>query len=368
MKFLISSAFVTAALAAPRHLALNQLLPSSPLDVKIQMNGNSQIKAILTNTGDEPLRLLKVGTLLDESPVEKAKVHINKLNSRDIVKFNGIRLRIAMSQLDDSSFRILGAGQSISTDFDLAHAHDLSESGVYHIELSGSLPVASSSFTPRSSSSSSTMLAGSVPYQSNRLTITVDGAAATRSAARAAASSLQRRAQIQDCQGEQLAVTQQALADCARVAQAAANAAVSGPDDKMVEYFKAADDDTRCTVSAVFQKVAAECGSTSGGGTAYYCSDVRGACQAGVLAYTAQSENLMAYCPLYFEMPPLASRCREQDQATTNLHEMTHLTQIKGTEDFGGYGYNFIQSLSAEQNLNHADTYAVFANAIALGC
>lgn len=40
---------------------------------------------------------------------------------------------------------------------------------------------------------------------------------------------------------------------------------------------------------------------------------------------------------------------------------MTHLRQIKGTSDYGGYGYNFVRSLSAAQNLNHADTYTLFA-------
>lgn len=37
---------------------------------------------------------------------------------------------------------------------------------------------------------------------------------------------------------------------------------------------------------------------------------------------------------------------------------MTHLTQIKGTSDYNGYGYNFVRSLTAAQNLNHADTYS----------
>lgn len=59
-----------------------------------------------------------------------------------------------------------------------------------------------------------------------------------------------------------------------------------------------------------------------------------------------------------------------------NLHEMTHLTQIAGTSDCmfmpdrsaaklstiltdessdGGYGYNFVRSLTAAQNIRHAD-------------
>ncbi|KAJ0338723.1 hypothetical protein COL922a_005314 [Colletotrichum nupharicola] len=55
-----------------------------------------------------------------------------------------------------------------------------------------------------------------------------------------------------------------------------------------------------------------------------------------------------------------AARMTEYFKSST-LHEMTHLTQIRGTSDYGGYGYNFVRSLSASQNLNHADTYTLFA-------
>ncbi|KAF3353838.1 Multidrug resistance protein [Verticillium dahliae VDG1] len=41
---------------------------------------------------------------------------------------------------------------------------------------------------------------------------------------------------------------------------------------------------------------------------------------------------------------------------------------IAGTSDCGGYGYNFVQSLTAAQNLNHADTYTLFAQSIFARC
>lgn len=73
MKFLASLALATAALAAPQPFAKRQA--SSPLDIQIAMDGNSKVKAILTNNGDADLRLLKTGTFLDQAPVEKAKVY-----------------------------------------------------------------------------------------------------------------------------------------------------------------------------------------------------------------------------------------------------------------------------------------------------
>ena len=66
--------------------------------------------------------------------------------------------------------------------------------------------------------------------------------------------------------------------------------------------------------------------------------------------------------PAVSGLAALSRTCHAQDQATTTLHEMTHLSQIKGTSDYGVYGYNAVRSLTAAQNLNHADTYTLFAN------
>lgn len=46
---------------------------------------------------------------------------------------------------------------------------------------------------------------------------------------------------------------------------------------------------------------------------------------------------------------------------------MTHLTFIKGTLDWGVYGYTGIKALTAAQNYNHADTYCLFANSVNIG-
>lgn len=278
------------------------------------------------------------------------------VKSKQAVRFQGVRLRVATSKLDPSAFQTLAAGQSLSAEFDLAHLHDLSPGGAYDVELSGALS---------SSDASSTSLTGSVPYHSNRLRITVDGAAAAQAAA---SFHLARRTKLQDCTGSQLNVTQTALGHCARIAAAAKRAALTD-GKRMTEYFKSDANATRSEVAAVFDKIADECGSTDSGVSEYYCSDPYGGCSGGVLAYTVPARSYMAYCPLYFrELPALTQTCHDQDQATTNLHEMTHLREIKGTEDYGGYGYEFVRGLTAEQNINHADTYTMFANAVALDC
>ena len=78
MKLLTSITLLASmALATPRSLGRRQT-SSSPLDVRIEMDGNSKVKAVLTNNGDKDLRLLKTGTFLDQAPVEKAKVYTSR--------------------------------------------------------------------------------------------------------------------------------------------------------------------------------------------------------------------------------------------------------------------------------------------------
>ena len=68
---------VAAALAALASLAVaapaEKRAPTS-LDLKLEMVGNSQIKATFTNNGKSGLKVLKAGSILDSAAVEKTKV------------------------------------------------------------------------------------------------------------------------------------------------------------------------------------------------------------------------------------------------------------------------------------------------------
>ncbi|GJN73805.1 metallo-endopeptidase [Purpureocillium lilacinum] len=328
---------------------------SSPLNVKLEKAGNSAIKATISNVGHEDLRIFRPGSIFDSSSVEKAKV---KAGDREI-GFAGIRKRVSTSKIADASFQHISAGQSIVVTFDIAATHDLSAGGDFHVVSAGKLMIAGKSGDNK--------IVKSLPYQSNVLETKIDGAQAA--AVRAKANKQWKRTNVQsDCTGERLSVTEQALQNCESLSRTAQQAASSGPAEKMEEFFKASDSNTRNTVAGVFSRVAEECGSTSSGASTYYCTDVGNYCESNVLAYTVPSQSYMVYCDLYFnDLPPLTSTCHAQDQATTNLHECTHLTEIQGTDDLG-YGYDAILQLSASEELNNADTYAVFANSLYAGC
>ncbi|KAF2115652.1 neutral protease [Lophiotrema nucula] len=321
----------------------------SPLDVKLEMVGNTAVKASITNTGAADLKVFKTGTFLDNSAVEKVQV----FQDDSKVEFDGIRLRVTTLGLDEAAFQTIAAGETVEASFDIAEMHDVSFGGSFDVVSTGAVSYAEIN---------STEIAGVVPYSSNLVSTEINGA----EAAKVRRAFLNKRTVVQsDCTGTRRTALLTALSNCRSLASAAASAANTN-NAKLTEYFKTTS--ARSTVVAVFNRVASECGSTTSGVSRYYCTDVYSSCSSGVLAYTLPSGSFIVNCPLEFTLPALTRTCHAQDQATTSLHETTHLTQIKGTSDYGVYGYNAVRGLTAAQNLNHADTYALFANAIYVGC
>ncbi|KAG8156725.1 hypothetical protein KVR01_013330 [Diaporthe batatas] len=350
MKFFTGLSFVASALAVPMEVTRRD----SPLKVEIQSVGNSAVKAVVTNTGSEPIKLMKTGSILDQTAVEKAEI----FSGADQVAFDGVRLQLQTSNVAEDAFQTLAAGESVEAEFDPAEVHDLSTGGDFDFLVRGTFLTASAD---------STSIDGAVPFDSNVLANHVDGVAAAK--VRRDFHENLKRTQVQsDCTGTRGTAQRTALSNCASLAQKAAAAATNGSADKLTEYFKSSTSATRSTVAGVFNKVATECGSTTSGVSTQYCTDTLGYCSSNVLAYTIPSRSLMVSCDLYFSaLTALSTQCHAQDQATTTLHETTHLTQIKGTQD-NGYGYQAIQGLSSAQSLNNADSYALYANAIQVGC
>ncbi|KAK5629842.1 hypothetical protein RRF57_005557 [Xylaria bambusicola] len=366
MKFLAGAALLASVASAA---SIDNAKRASPLDVKIEMVGNSGIKASITNTGSSDLKVLKTGSLLDSVATEKVKVYQgSKLKAllfftdlvvgvltnitENQVKFSGLRLRMMTSNLPEAGFQTIKAGKTVSATFDAAELHDLSAGGAYEIVSKGALQYAAVG---------SNKIEGSVPYSSNVISTKVDGSKAT---AAFKSFHLKREAVQDDCSGSELEATVNGINGAAELAQAAASAA-SSDDDKLVEYFGTTS--VRDQVVDVFNKVADETSSTSSG-AAYYCTDVYSACSNGVLAYTLPSEDFIVNCPLFFsDLPAASSQCHAQDQQSTALHETTHLSEIAGTDDLG-YGYSAATALSTQDALNNADSYALFAQAVYAGC
>lgn len=322
----------------------------SPLSVKLTHTEDSKVKVALTNAAEIDYKLFYKESFLDDAPIDKLTV----TSSAAPAPFTGLFQRMAYTNLPEEVFKTIKAGETIEVEIELAELYELSETGTYTVSTAGGFLYAEEG---------STELTGDVlAYSGEAISVDVDAEkAATVSTA---VSKLTKRTAVQsDCTGTRGSAIRTAISNCRSLASNAATAAASGSATKFSEFFKTTSSTTRNTVAARFRAVANDCGSTTSGVTRTYCTDVYGACSAGVLAYTLPSANLFAYCNTFFnQLTPLTRTCYGQDQATTVLHESTHAPGVysPGTVD-NAYGYSASTRLSASQALINADSYALFA-------
>lgn len=276
--------------------------------------------------------------------------HVNSAHNDPGTKvpFEGIKIRLLTSGLGPDDFLTLGAGETKNVTVETAALHTLNDGGDFDVFAKGLLPYAEAN---------STSLAGNLPYSSNKLTMSVDGAIAAT-----VAKAITKRTTLgTSCTDTKLSTLQTALSNCQKQASAAASAANAGT--KLDIYFKSASASTKDEVAGRLTAVANDCGSTAST-TSTNCNDPYNGCSASVLAYTVPSLNSITYCDIFFTaLPAVATSCHGQDQATTVLHEDTHADAVysPGTDDLG-YGFEAASALSNADALNNADTYALYAN------
>lgn len=280
--------------------------------------------------------------------------------------FEGMYVTVLPSKLQESSFEDIDASSSIEAFFDIAELYDVSKGGQFSLQSEGVL-----SFGAPGGRS----LIGSISYTSNLLNVNVNGTEATE--ARALSPLHQKRALVDkrivvqsDCSGDRHQTILTGLFMCTIYADAAFNKTVA-PDanDKMLEYFKRADADTKIHVANGFLKIRNVCGQYTSGDANLFCTDQFNGCHGDTGAYTIPSSSNMVFCPGFFDWhADTPQGCHNPDLGTTVLHEVSHLRQTLATDDYGTYGYDGLRRLSADQNLNHADTYTYYAQALIAHC
>ncbi|KAF2208676.1 hypothetical protein CERZMDRAFT_48618 [Cercospora zeae-maydis SCOH1-5] len=351
MKFTLATAAAVVATVAASPLDRR----ATPLEATLTQVDNTLIRVALTNTGSHAYNLLAGGTILDDAPVDK--LYITGGNAT--ATFVGITKRMALQNLDADAFITLEAGETIEKEIQAAGIYDFAASGIYQVLADGVIPYAEVG---------STELTGeALIFESNTLSIEVDGEAA---AAVGDVVRLDKRTIVQsDCTGTRRTAVVNGLRNCASQASAAASQAASGSATRFNTFFRTTASATRNTVAARLRAVASDCSSSTGGVTRTYCTDPYGYCTSNVLAYAVPSANNINYCPAFYSIPAVTGSCYAQDQAGTVLHETTHSPAVysPNTVDYA-YGFAASTRLTTAQAVLNADSYTLFANAVALGC
>jgi deuterolysin len=251
----------------------------------------------------------------------------------------------------------LAPGEASETVVDVASLYAI-EGGKYTISATDVIEYADAN---------TTTIAGVIPYESNQLE--VDITAEEISQHSPAVAALDKRVVVSQCSGTRGTALRAAIDYTVGLAGNAATAASSGSSTKFQEYFRTTSSSTRSTVASRFRAISQESSSQTTGNSAYYCGDVLGACQQGVIAYTQPARNIIANCDLFYTLPAVSRGCGDQSRASTVLHEFTHAPGVfaPSTQDFA-YGYAASTRLSASQALNNADSFALYADAIDNNC
>ncbi|KAH6685023.1 metallo proteinase [Plectosphaerella plurivora] len=352
MRFSAAAIFASALATA----AAGPVNRETPLSITLDLLGNTAIKATIKNTGAEPLKVLKTGTILDEHDVEKVQV----FSGSERVQFDGIRIWLDTHALTEKNFRVLRAGEVVEVEFDVAVDHDLGAGGAFDISSAGGLSYAAAN---------STEICGYARFASNTLTAQVDGIAAA-SLRRERREALRRRVLLDnDCNAQQQAQIKTAYTGASVLTTKAAEAARNGPASRMTDFFKSSSAQTRKTVADRFAGIATEMAATTAGKIRQHCTDIfGGVCSDGAVAYAMPWQDTMVNCPSWFNYPATTDDCRGVSQAMITIHEATHLNQFGATDDFDCYGYECVKKLSAAQNIQHADSYMHFVGAVHANC
>ncbi|PLN78238.1 neutral protease 2-like protein [Aspergillus taichungensis] len=351
----ISSAALLAMLPSVFAIPLVEA-PYPGLDVTLSQVEDTRIKAVVKNVGTEDVTFVHINFFKDTAPVQKVALYQH--DDSEIV-FEGVEKLFQSSGLTEDVLTSLGPGEAYEDEFDVASTSNLSDGGRVTLHSEGRVPTVENG-----------TITGSIPFNSNKLVIDVDGTKASEVAA-AMKAKHQKRTAMECCpSSEKHFFLKAALENAARLASQAADAAEWGPEARFQEYFRTADSETRRVVAARFRAAAAEASSTTSGQTHYFCYDIDELCTFNILAWAQKTTNTIANCNLYYAfLHPTAIKCHGQDQASTSLHELMHVPGVfkPGAKDLA-YGYKAVTALSPADALNNADTYALFANAVHNDC
>ncbi|KAL1743486.1 hypothetical protein HDZ31DRAFT_40774 [Schizophyllum fasciatum] len=304
-----------------------------------------KMRAVVTNMGQNTVRLLKYQTVLDPD-LPTRSFYVTK--GEVIVPFTGIELILTVHDLDESAFVTLGPGEDHATQHDLSSLYDFSEEGSYSFE-----PITSFLIMPND---------GFLHPASGHLDIELPARVHTMNLHGMRRGRVKSRATDVCQDSAKASFIDAAYAEAKSLAaQSSSYVSTHGAGDGTYrKYYHAA---STSEVSAVFDRVANENSPSRELG----CNDPRNSCRRGVLGYTAFPSTNVYFCPPFFSEVSTENLCSTTNvnqrniRGETMLHELTHATSH--THDLA-YGCQSVQKLSDSSAKRNADSYACFATEV----
>ncbi|KAI0751869.1 Metalloprotease [Daedaleopsis nitida] len=350
--FKFSTALVALALSGALSLATPAkrapaLEVSLSTPAEVHSIDDLKITATVTNTGSEPLKILKFGTVLDnELPTRSFTV----TKDGAAADFTGVKIQLDMSALDDSSFVVIPAGETVVVEHGVAPLYNFEAlgTGAFEFEPATAFQIIEADAKPNA-----------YKVSAKKAKVTVKSDVKKRDL-----NALKKRASVSCSTSSYSSFISSSYTEGKSLASLAASYINSnGADSLFKSYFGSA---STSTVRSKFTAVANENSSSR----TLNCSDPYGVCTGGVIAYTVTATTNIYYCSIFYNEVASPRLCSGTTVASRNirggttLHELTHA--VAGTDDIG-YGCSYDMNLgqsSPSQAVINADNYNCFATQV----
>lgn len=315
---------------------------------------NITVTAAVTNTGSEAVKVIKYGTVLD-SGLPTASFQVSKAGKP--AKFTGVKLMVDPDALDDSAFVVIGAGETVTVEHEVASLYDFETLGL-----------GTFTFTPKTSFQvvdDQDASLNKFKIAAAEITVDVQSDVARREIPGPTTTTKEKRSTVSCSNASQSSFIAASYTEGKALASIAASYISSNSGGSLYRsYFGTT---STSTVRTKFTNVANENTSSR----TLSCSDPYSVCSGGVIAYTLLSGvNPIYYCSIFYNEVTTSRLCSGTSVASRNirggttLHELTHATS--GTDDIG-YGCSYDQSLASSnpsQAAINADNYNCFATQV----
>ncbi|KAG2012992.1 hypothetical protein CC2G_009935 [Coprinopsis cinerea AmutBmut pab1-1] len=312
-----------------------------------------EITAAVTNNGAETLKLLKYATILD-GDLPTSSFTITK-DGRP-VPFLGVKLSISLSDLDDSAFVTIGAGETVTiVHSGLAALYDFASVGTGSFLFEPRINIVKADEDDVRVSSFSDLTVGT-----SSVTVEVTNDVSRR--VLGGLNLVEKRARNVCTNASRRSFIDASVSESRTLATAASSYVNSrGTSDSLYVAYWGTNAASR--VTSVFNAVANENSSSR----TLDCVDQYGVCGGGTIAYTVIATTNIYYCSIFFNQVSISQLCGGTSVAARNvrggttLHELTHA--VARTDDVA-YGCAADQRLSNSQKIINADNYNCFSTQV----
>ncbi|KAF8076860.1 Metalloprotease [Lyophyllum atratum] len=309
-----------------------------------------KFKATVKNTGAEAVKILKYATILDDRlPTRSFTI----MKDGAAVPFTGVKLSVSLTDLDDTSFTVIPAGETITVDHDIASLFDFASVGAGTFSFQ---PITNFKVMAAAEEFKGVESFSKVQVNANTMTVKV-----TKDIAKRELPQLNKRAVDICTTASKKSFIDASYSEGKSLASGGVSYINSNGANSLYTAYWGATSTSR--VTSVLSAVANENSSSR----TLSCVDSYGVCSGGVIAYTVTSTTNIYYCSIFFNEVPSTSLCSGTTVASRNvrggttLHELTHA--VAGTDDVT-YGCAADQALSDSQAVINADNYNCFTTQV----